>query len=162
LFVFKINKAFTAKDISLGILPAHCKELFFRTSNRIKYEMNFPTHKFLACFFFGIFCYQISKSIQKYIKRSTILQSTLDEKEEIQYPSISVCTKYMFKHGSISKQLNSNKSLNEKKMLVLNSVWNKSEVFHFVNHPGMLGLKYPCVTSNDGTDPGKPCSFPFR
>ena len=124
--------------------------------------MKIPIQILLACFYFGIFCYQISLSIQKYLKRSTILQSTLVEEEEVQYPSISVCTKYMFKNGPIAKQLFSNKSLTEKKMLVLNSVWNKSEVFNFVNHPGMLGLRYPCVTSNDGTDPGKPCSFPFR
>ena len=124
--------------------------------------MKIPIQKLLACFYFGIFCYEISISIEKYLKRSTIFHTTVEEEEEVKYPSISVCAKYMSKHGSIAKQLDSNKSLTEKKMLVLNSVWNKSEVFHFVSHPGMLGLRYPCVTSNDGTDPGKPCSFPFR
>ena len=124
--------------------------------------MKIAIQKLLACFYFGLFCYSISKSIEKYLNKSKIFHSTIDPEDEVQYPSISVCPKYMSKHGTIANQIFSNKSLTEKKMHVLNSVWNMTEVFHFVNHPGMLGLRYPCVTKNDGGDPGKPCSFPFR
>ena len=55
-----------------------------------------------------------------------------------------------------------NGSLAYKKKLAMENIWSKSEVFHFVSHPGMFGMAYPCVTTNDGSDPGKPCYFPFR
>ena len=136
--------------------------LYIGTQNTKNFnEMKVPVQKLLACFYFGIFAYQISISILKYHSGRTLYQSNLKEALEIQYPSISVCTKYTFKHGQLTTQLFSNISLTEKKMLVLNSIWNKTEVFHFVNHPDMFDMRYPCVSRNDGSDPGKPCSFPF-
>ena len=123
--------------------------------------MKVPVQKLLAFFYFGIFSYQISVSIMKYLRGRTIYHSNLKDAVQIQYPSISVCTKYTFKNGQITKRLFSNSSLTKKKMIVLNSLWNKTEVFHFVNHPDMFDMRYPCVTRNDGSDPGKPCDFPF-
>ena len=66
------------------------------------------------------------------------------------------------KNGSLASFIFSNATLTEKKKKIFESIWNKSEVFYFVNHPGMFDMRFPCVTINDGEDPGKPCIFPFR
>ena len=33
-------------------------------------------------------------------------------------------------------------------------VWPRDRVVQLLSHPGMLNLTYPCVTNQDGTDPG--------
>ena len=123
--------------------------------------MKFPVKNLLTCFYFGIFSYTVYISTQKYLERSTTYHSTLKDAEKVEYPSISVCAEYTYKNGSIARKLFCNKSLTETKALVLNSVWNKGQIFNFVSHPDMFGFRYPCVSINDGSDPGKPCSFPF-
>ena len=124
--------------------------------------MKVYAQKLLVCFFLGLFSFLFSQSIQKYIRGETSYRSDYVDIEKIQYPSISVCKKYTFEGTITSKNLFTNISLADKKKIALDNIWNKSEVFHFVNHPGMFRMTYPCLTTNDGTDPGKPCYFPFR
>ena len=125
--------------------------------------MNVAIQKLLLFFYLGLFSYFISNSVIRYYSGVTVKITNLKDTTDIQYPSISVCTKYTSKKViSIASNLFSNESLNFKKKLISESIWNKSEVFYFVSHPGMLGMRFPCVTINDGDDPGKPCLFPFR
>ena len=124
--------------------------------------MRVLTNKLLECLFVGLFCYQFSLSIRKWFQSRTDYRSTIVDVEKIQYPTISVCTKFTFKDKTVMPKLFENVSLVDKKKLALDNIWKKEEVFNFVSHPGMFGMTYPCVTSNDGTDLGKPCYFPFR
>ena len=130
--------------------------------------MTVPVHKLLFLFYLGLFCYFISMCVIKLLRHDTVYITNLEDATYIQYPSISVCTRYTSKIACKRREdctapvLYSNKSLNENKKIISESIWNKSEVFYFVNHPGMLGMRFPCVTMNDGDDPGKPCKFPFR
>ena len=125
--------------------------------------MKYLVQKLLGCFYFGVFAYYIYFSIEKYLQGRTKYVSHVDDAEQVQYPSISVCPKYTFKEATVTTDLMStNMSLNEKKRLALENIWKKEEVFHFLSHPGIRGLRFPCVTRNDGTDPGKPCHFPIR
>ena len=123
--------------------------------------MKVAIQNLLLVFYLGLFFYFISNSLIRYYSGVTVKITNLKDATDIQYPSISVCTKYTSKKVILSN-LFSNESLSYKKKLIYESIWNKSEVFYFVNHPGMLGMKFPCVTINDGDDPGKPCLFPFR
>ena len=125
--------------------------------------MNVSVHKLLLIFYLGLLSYYISISLMKYFSKTTVYETNLKDASLVLYPSISVCTRYLSKKGvSMAPFLKSNMSLNEKKNLIFENIWNKSEVFYFVNHPEMLGMRFPCVTTNDGDDPGKPCDFPFR
>ena len=128
-----------------------------------KTEMKYFIQKFLGCFYFGVFSYFIYLSIGKYLLGSTKYSPIVKTVDKVQYPSISVCPKFTFKEATATTELLSNNmSLDEKKSLALEKSWKKGEVFHFVSHPGIRGLNFPCVTLNDGTDPGKPCHFPIR
>ena len=126
--------------------------------------MTVPVHKLLLLFYLGLFCYFISQSVIKVLNGDIMYTTNLKDESYIQYPSISVCTKYTSREkvSQTEAHLYSNKSLNENKKLISKSIWNKSEVFYFVNHPDMLGMRFPCVTMDDGDDPGMPCTFPFR
>ena len=83
--------------------------------------------------------------------------------EELLYPSISICKKYTFADKRTMWRLinDTGLSLMEKKEMALRDIWDRMKVFHFVTHPGMLNMTFPCITTNDGTDPGRLCSFPF-
>ena len=119
--------------------------------------------KFLGCFYFAVFCYYVHLSIMKYMKGATKYESKFVDDDKVQYPSLSVCPKYTFKKTSVTRTLLiTNESISQKINLVRENIWKKDDVFSFVNHPGIFGQGYPCVTLNDGTDPGKPCTFPVR
>ena len=82
--------------------------------------------------------------------------------KEVQYPSISVCVEYAFKKYLEEEIFNpSLPSLNETEKLARENVRKKNETFFFVNHPSVKSNGYPCFTTKESTDPGKPCSFPF-
>ena len=117
--------------------------------------------KFLLCLILGMFCYMFSCSIKKWFSARTGYDSSVIDVENIQYPSISVCKNYALNRVDILPKLFANGTLSYKKKLAMDNIWEKSEVFHFVSHPGMFGMTFPCLT-DDGTDPGKPCYFPFR
>ena len=110
-----------------------------------------------------MFSYYISQSVIRFFDGRTTYYSSVVDVEQVQYPSISVCSKNTFRENNVTDVLlSTNVSFNDKKMLALETIWKKSEVFYFVSHPGISGMRYPCVTLNDGTDHGKPCHFPIR
>ena len=78
------------------------------------------------------------------------------------YPSVTVCKKFTFDTylDSIFDKIPIN--LTEVKGLAIANSWDIENVFYFLSHPHMLGLSFPCTTQTDGTDPGKPCVFPFK
>ena len=57
--------------------------------------------------------------------------------------------------------LDSNVSVLDTRSAIVENVWRREKVFHFFSHPKMLNLSFPCTTLEGGTDPGKPCAFPF-
>ena len=78
---------------------------------------------------------------------------------QIQYPSVSVCVQNTFK-----KSLDGilfNRTLIKAENLAKENVWKRNETFYFVNHPTVKTNGYPCFTTRDSVDQGKPCSFPF-
>ena len=54
-----------------------------------------------------------------------------------------------------------NHSFAQTNKLVKENVWKRNETFFFVNHPSMKAPGFPCITTADSNDPGRPCSFPF-
>ena len=121
--------------------------------------MKILVNNVLMFLFFGLFCYQMSRSVRKWFNSRTDYGITRVDVDKIQFPSISVCTKLTLKDKEVTPRLFGNASLTEKKKLALDNIWRKNEVFQFVSHPGIFGMTYPCVTFNDGVDPGKPCHF---
>ena len=88
------------------------------------------------------------------MKDTTKYETNFVESRKVLYPSVSICTKYTFKSATVNREMFAeNKSLEEQKSFVMGKIWKKDEVFTFVNHPGIFGLSFPCVTLNDGTDP---------
>ena len=110
----------------------------------------------------GLFFYIFSISLAKWFNSRTAVDRLVIDIENIQYPSISVCKSFAANSPDILPRLFENGSLDMKKKIAMNNIWKKNEVFHFLSHPGMFGMEFPCVTTIDGTDPGKPCFFPFR
>ena len=124
--------------------------------------MKILVNNVLMFLFFGLFWYQMSKSVRKWFNSRTDYGITRVDVDKIQFPSISVCSKFTLKDKEVTPTLFGIATPTEKKQLALDNIWRKNEVFQFVSHPGIFGMTYPCVTSNDGLDPGKPCHFPFR
>ena len=90
--------------------------------------------------------------------RTSVVDSVLPV-DSILYPSLSICKRYTYDTFLDPLLLNSS-SLEEARGVVEGRVWGREQVVRFLGHPSILNLTYPCVTSQDGTDPGKPCSFP--
>ena len=136
--------------------------MHYTTNTPANRNMKSQINKMFLFVYVGLFLYFISRSVNKYFNRNTVMVSNLEAAETFQYPSVSICPTYTSKNGSIANFLFSNASLIDKKKKIFESIWNRSEVFYFVNHPDMFGMRFPCVTIHDGNDPGKPCSFPFK
>ena len=58
--------------------------------------------------------------------------------------------------------IQSNLSFVQTRDLVKENVWKRNETFFFVNQASSKKKGYPCMTTKDSSDPGKPCSFPFN
>ena len=41
------------------------------------------------------------------------------------------------------------------------NTWSRHKLFYFMTHAKMSDRSFPCTTLEGGTDPGKPCSFPY-
>ena len=76
------------------------------------------------------------------------------------FPSLTVCKKYIF------DTFHSNDDINvegDQLMEFLHShTWNRTDLFYFMTHAKMTDRDFPCTTLDGGTDPGKPCSFPYN
>ena len=109
----------------------------------------------------ALFLWQSSISLIKLTSLKTNFYNTIMEEDTVLYPSVTVCKKYTFDtyldHMFENKDIN----LTEVKELVIANSWDIEEVFYFFTHPNMLGLTFPCTTDG-GTDPGKPCMFPYK
>ena len=109
----------------------------------------------------ALFMRQCSISITKFFSNKTTFHTTSREEDMVLYPSVSVCKKYTFDTYFDYLFDGKTSNLSEIKKLVRNNSWDIEKVFYFFSHPGMLGLTFPCTTTLDGGDPGKPCMFPF-
>jgi hypothetical protein len=92
-------------------------------------------------------------------EKTSLLESSLHV-THLLYPSVSFCKRYTYNSFLDGDLLNSS-SLEEAKRLVKANVSPLEQVVTFLTHPGMRdNMTFPCITNQDGTDPGKPCSFP--
>ena len=77
----------------------------------------------------------------------------------IQYPSITVCKEYTYKKY-IDDIILGNSSLEDTENVVKAQLWKRNETFYFVNQKYQNSPGFPCMTTTESTDPGRPCSFP--
>ena len=118
---------------------------------------------FIFILLLGLFIWQLTLSIFKYLSWKTSFYNTVAEEETNLYPSVTVCKKYTFdSYLDYMFQDTTSSSADDIKKAVLENSWGVEEVFYFFTHPGMFGLRYPCTTMIDGSDPGKPCEFPYK
>ena len=75
------------------------------------------------------------------------------------FPSITVCKKYIFDTFHHSDGINVEGDL--LMQFLHDHTWSRLELFYFMTHAKMLDKTFPCTTLDGGTDPGKPCSFPY-
>ena len=80
----------------------------------------------------------------------------------MQYPSVTVCVEFTFKKYIDEKIYSNNISLEETESLIKKNIWKRNETFYFVNQKSNIREDFPCMTTSESADPGKPCSFPFR
>ena len=121
-------------------------------------------HVVNVCFLillFSLFLWQTYSASCKYLAGNTITSSTSVDDGSILFPSVTVCKKYF--NGLEEEEIrNMSLSMEDKLARLHGQVWNRSEVFHFVSHPDMFNLSFPCTTlASTDTTPGKPCTFPF-
>ena len=84
----------------------------------------------------------------------------VEESLLIQYPSITVCKEYTYKKY-IDDIILGNLTLEETENVVKTHLWNRNETFYFVNQKYTNRNGFPCMTTTESTDPGRPCSFPL-
>ena len=106
-----------------------------------------------------LFLWRCEQSIQKFTSGRKSIETRLFDEKYIQYPSITVCVQNTFKISLDDKLKNA--LVKEAEILAKENVWKRNETFYFVNHPTVKTNGYPCMTTRDSTDSGKPCSFPF-
>ena len=114
---------------------------------------------FFLAILFVIFLWQTIAATLKYFEKTTIMSTSTSDEGAILFPSITVCKKYL--HGNTDIH-NSSKSVSDKITMLQRNLWTKNETFFFFTHHNMFNMSFPCTTKGDiGTDPGKPCSFPY-
>ena len=87
---------------------------------RNKIENESASKEVLGMLIFRVFSSAIFTSILEYFGGSTVYSTTFEGTSNILYPSISICTNYMFRNGdNIEPQLFSNESLTKKNELIL-------------------------------------------
>jgi len=106
-----------------------------------------------------LFLLEANQSWEKWKEEKTSITEAVVHVEEILYPSISFCKRYTY-DDFIDEELLNSSTFEAVLSLVSSKVWPRDRVVQLLSHPGMLNLTFPCVTNQDGTDPGKPCSFP--
>ena len=116
----------------------------------------------IFCVLLGLFIWQCSLSISKFMRNKTSFYNTIKSKDTILYPSVTVCKKYTYEKNLDYLFHDGTLRLSEIKEEVIKNSLDVEKVFYFFTHPGMLGLTFPCTTNLDGTDPGKPCAFPAK
>ena len=79
----------------------------------------------------------------------------------LQFPSVSVCVEYSFKKYIDGVILRNGTNLERAGKLIKSNVWNRNETFFFVNHKNPQVGDFPCMTTSESPDRGRPCNFPF-
>ena len=114
------------------------------------------------------FIYLIFVSLFLWICHSSFLKFKVGRKsselrrievKNLQYPSVSVCVENTVK--IYENFLTDEFTFEQTKSLIKENVWKRNETFFFVNQPSAKTKGYPCMTTKDSSDPGKPCNFPF-
>ena len=82
--------------------------------------------------------------------------------QHLDYPSVSVCPEYALKEYIDEEIDDPNLDMDTKEMLMKTNVWWMNETFYFVNQKTSENGGFPCFTTSSSSDPGRPCSFPFR
>ena len=123
----------------------------------------FGFHNCIVLVFFVIFVFFCSLSLINLQSKKTGVDEDIVDITEIMYPSVTVCKKYTFENkitGNVIKD--ARLSIEEKKKMAIENIWDISKVFYFVSHPNMMNMTFPCLTKISGGDPAKPCSAPFH
>ena len=79
----------------------------------------------------------------------------------LQFPSVSVCAEYSFKKYIEGFILRNETNLERAEELIKSNIWNRNETFYFVNHKNPKIGDFPCMTTSESPDKGRPCNFPF-
>lgn len=74
---------------------------------------------------------------------------------------MSVCAEYSFKKYIDGVILRNETNLGKAKKLIKSNIWNRNETFYFVNHKSPQLGDFPCMTTSESPDRGRPCNFPF-
>ena len=134
----------------------------------------------LNIFYFGCFAILALFSIEKFLIGRTITEirflriqlnlcslskcSCLYRKTKVailQFPSVSVCVEYSFKKYIDGVILRNETSLEKAEKLIKSNIWKRNETFYFVNHKNLPLGDFPCMTTSESPDRGRPCNFPF-
>ena len=86
------------------------------------------------------------------------------EVPSLQYPSVSVCVEHTFKKY-IDDEISGNTgnyTMEGVEKLAKSLIWKRNDTFYFVNQKTSKRDGFPCMTSSESTDPGRPCMFPFK
>ena len=86
------------------------------------------------------------------------------EVPSLQYPSVSVCIEHTYKKY-IDDELSGNTgnyTMQGVEQLAKSLMWKRNDTFYFVNQKTSQNDGFPCMTTSESTDPGRPCMFPFK
>lgn len=78
----------------------------------------------------------------------------------LQFPSVSVCVEYSFKKYIDGVILRNETTLEQAETLIKSNIWKRNETFYFVNHKNLPIGDFPCMTTSESPDRGRPCHFP--
>ena len=127
---------------------------FFHIMKNLKYCFH--------CTYLLCFLYTVIISTQKFMEGRKIQEDSKTKLSSLQYPSVSVCVEYTYKKYIDDDLTSVNFTMEQVENLVKSKVWKRNETFYFVNHKTSARDDYPCMTRNDSSDPGRPCTFPFQ
>ena len=133
--------------------------------------------------FLVLFLWQTFQSCHKFMKAQTVfstshqvrwsfslplepfkdLENILSQDDgAIWYPSVTVCKEYIFDDYQDHEQAGLNVEEDQLMQYLHDHTWSREQLFYFVTHAKMFDNRsFPCTTSEGGSDPGKPCSFPY-
>ena len=129
----------------------------------------------ITAVFLILFIWETFLSCQKIMRAKTIVSLShqvlskpwwldgelfcIQDDGSILYPSVTVCKEYLF------DDYNENETLNLEGEPLLeflhDHTWGRDQLFYFMTQAEMLNQSFPCTTKEGGSDPGKPCSFPY-
>ena len=117
---------------------------------------------FLTFSLFVIFASQSWTTVRKYLERKTLYQITTRDEENILFPSITFCKKFMYTQREFLSILRAKEvDVKRVKEYFRNVTFSRSELVTFLNMNTVEGSNsFPCNTVT-GVSPGGPCQFPF-